>query len=100
MIFFCHRFDGELPMTIQPESQLAFGGGKPAGNPWILLTGNIYGLGKSFEERLNDVVRFIPIQQFQMEVAPGFIGKTLKKLARQSEPESAGHILSLLGLAD
>ena len=69
-------------------------------NPRISLTGNIYCLGKGLEERFDYVVWFIPIEQFQMQIAPGFIGKALKKLPRQTEPKGAGHVLPLFGPAD
>ena len=87
-------------MTIQPGSQLAFGGGKLAGNPRISLTSNIYRLGERLEKGFHNMMRLIPVQQFQMQVAAGFIGKTLKKLARQPESAGAGHVLSLFTLAD
>ncbi len=39
---------------------------------------------------------FIPVKQFQMQVAPGFVGERLEKLPRQPEPEGRGHILPFL----
>ena len=87
-------------MTIQPGSQLAFGSGKLARNPRISLTGNIYRLGERLEKGFHNMMRLIPVQQFQMQVAAGFIGKTLKKLARQPESEGTGHILLLFTFAD
>ena len=45
-------------------------------------------------------MRFIAINQFQMQIAPSFVGKSLKKLPRQSEPERGGHVLRSLGLGE
>src|SRR6516164_2889251 len=42
------------------------------------------------------MVRLITIQQFQMQIAPRLIGKSLEKLACQPEPECAGTILGFL----
>ena len=76
-------------MPIQPQLEFSFGGGEAAGNSRISLTGNIYRFGKCLEESFDNVVRFDAIKQFEMEVTPGFIGKGLKELASQSEPEDA-----------
>src|SRR5262245_1660024 len=81
-------------------SQLPLCAGQPANNSRISLTGNIYRFGKRLEQRLDDVMRLFPIQQFQVQVGPRFVSKPLEKLASQTESESAGHVLFLLGSVD
>lgn len=76
-------------MPIQPQLEFSFGGGKPARNSRISLARNIYRFRKRLKQGLDDVVRFVAIEQFQMQVAAGFIGKRLKELAGESEPEDA-----------
>src|SRR6267154_6514631 len=41
------------------------------------------------------MMRLLTVKQFEMQIAPRFVGETLKKLARESEPEGTGHVLSL-----
>src|SRR2546421_495032 len=65
-------------------SQLSFRAGQFAQNPRIVLAGEISGFSESLEERLNDVVRFIPVKQLQMQVAPCFIGERLEKFPQSS----------------
>jgi hypothetical protein len=57
------------------------------------LARNIYRTGERLEKRLHNVMGFFPIQQFQMEIAPRFICKSLEKLTRQPEPKRRGRIL-------
>ena len=47
-----------------------------------------------------DVVRLIPVEQFQMQVAARLVGKALEELPCQPEPERARHVLPSLRLAD
>src|SRR5262245_39833533 len=61
-----------------------------------MLAGCRNGPGKGLEKRLYNVMWFIPVQQLQMQVAPGFVRKPLEKLTRQSEPEHARHVLLFL----
>ena len=42
------------------------------------------------------MVRFIPIQQFEMKIAPRFVGEALEKLAGEAETKRGGHILLFL----
>ena len=60
-----------------------------------MLTGRIHGSGKGFENAFNNMVGFFPVEKFQVQIAPAFIGKTLEKFARQAEPESGRHVLLL-----
>ena len=71
------------------QLEFSFGRRQPAGNSRISLARNIYGPRKSLENRLDDVVWFIAIKQFQVEVAAGRIGESLKEFAGQSKPEYA-----------
>jgi len=64
------------------------------------LAGNIYRFGEGFEQRLDHVVRLLPIEQFQVQIGPRFAGEALEKLPRQAEPERAGHVLLPFGFAD
>jgi hypothetical protein len=100
MIFGSHRFDGWETMNIQPGLELSFGRGKPAGHPRIPLAGGIHGPGKGLKQRLYDVVRFIAVKQFQMEIAARLVGEALEELPGQAESERAGHVLFSLSLID
>ena len=75
-----HLFDG---------LQSPFGRRELSRNPRISLTGNIYSLGEGLEQGFHNVMRFVAIKQFQMQVAPRFVGHRLKKLPRQTESNSA-----------
>ena len=46
------------------------------------------------------MVGLVAVQQFQVQIAPGFVGKSLKKLTRQAESKRAGHILSFFRWTD
>jgi hypothetical protein len=56
------------------------------------LARRIHGLGKGLKERFCHVVRFLPVQQFQVQITPRFVGKSLEKLPRQTEPKLHCHI--------
>src|SRR5580765_2386372 len=66
-------------------SQLAFGAGKFARNARISLTGNIYCFGEGFEKGFDDVMGFVAVKQFQVQIAAGFVGKALEEFAGQAE---------------
>ena len=87
-------------MGIQAGLEFALRGGKPAGQARITLAGRIHGPAKRLKQRLDDVVRLIAVKQFQMQVAPGLVGKSLKKLTGQAEPERTGHVLFSLSFTD
>jgi hypothetical protein len=99
MIVISHCFDGMESGPIQRALKFPFGRGQAAGNPRISLTSHVNRLGKRLEQRLHDVVRFVAIQQFQVKIAAGFVGETLKKLPRQAEPERGRHVLLSFGFA-
>ena len=58
------------------------------GNPGIFLASGIDGPRKRLKKPLNDVVGFVAIKQFQMQIAAGFIRKSLKKFFGQSKSKS------------
>ena len=87
-------------MSIQPGLQSSFGRGQLARHPRVPSAGRIHGPGKRLEQRLRDMVRFVPVKQLQMKVAPALIGKALEKLTGQAESERARHVLSFLSLTD
>ena len=64
-----------------------------AGDPRISLAGKVSCFGKSLEQRFHHVVWFAAVEQLQMQVAPRFVGKCLKKLLRQPEPKGRRHVL-------
>jgi hypothetical protein len=64
------------------------------------LAGKVYRLRKGFEETLNNMMGFTAIEQCQVKIASGFVGKPLKKFPRQTEAEGTGHILNLVRFGD
>ena len=64
------------------------------------MAGKIYRLGKGLEQDFDNVVRFFPIEQFQMQIATRLVCETLKEFARQPKPKSARHVLTLFLFAD
>ena len=80
-------------MPIQPQLEFSFGSRQAAGNARISLTGNIYCLGKRLKKRLDDVMRLVAVEQFQVQVAASLIGEPLKEFAGQSKPEDTRHVL-------
>src|SRR5258708_40336906 len=45
-------------------------------------------------------MRLVAIEQFQVQIAPGFIGEALEKLTGEAETEGAGHVLGLFRRSD
>lgn len=45
-----------------------------------MLTGKIHGAGERFEQTLHHMVRFAPVQQFQVQIAFRLIGEALEEL--------------------
>lgn len=78
------------------ESELSFGGGQIASASRIALAGRVDGSGPGLEEALHNMVRFLPIEKLQMEIAPCFIGESLEEFPGQTEAERRRHILVLL----
>src|SRR5579862_6773073 len=64
-----------------------------------MLAGDIRRLRKGLKQGLYDMVRFVAIQQFQVEITAGFIGKSLKKLPGQPKAERARSVLVPGGFA-
>jgi hypothetical protein len=64
------------------------------------LTGNIYRTREGLKQGLDNMVRFIPIKQFHVQIAPRFVGEALEKLLRQAEPELRRDVLFAVGNAD
>jgi len=92
-----------MPRSFHPIRgllQASLGAGHTAGNARVALAGKIHRLGERLEQRLDDMVRFVPVKQFQMEIAPGLVGEGLKKFARQTETERAGHVLPFFRCRD
>jgi hypothetical protein len=76
-----------LQTAIQQKLQLPLRGRQDALDSCISLARSIYRAGKCLEKRLHDVMGFIPIQQFQVQIASSFVDKRLEKLPRQPEPK-------------
>jgi hypothetical protein len=70
------------------------------GDAGVLLAGGIDGAGKGFEQAFDDVMGFIAVKQFEVEVAAGFVGEALKEFAGEAEAEGAGQILIFFRIAD
>jgi hypothetical protein len=60
------------------------------------LAGKVYRTGKCLEERLDNMMRLTPVEQFQVQVAPRFIDEPLKELSGESKPKTGRHVLILL----
>src|SRR5439155_2545934 len=54
----------------------------------------------SLDQSLDHVVWFVPVEQFQMEVAARFVGEALEKFPRQPEAKCARHVLLLFRCAE
>ena len=65
-----------------------------------MTASGIYRSGEGFEERLNDVVRFVAVEEFEMKIAAGFIGEALEKFAGKAEAKDAGHVLGFFGVGN
>src|SRR6266581_8465439 len=93
-------FSGAWSLEFGAFSQLPFRRRQLPRHSRVSLASRADCPGKCFKKRLHNMMRLIPIQKFQMQIAPGFIGKSLKELTRQTKPESAGHILPFFSLTD
>src|SRR6266576_4975695 len=100
MIVISHRFDGMESSPIQRASKFPFGRGQAGGDAPVPLASHVNRLGKGFEQRLDDVVRFVAVEQLQVKIAAGLVGETLKKLPSEAEPERGRHVLPLLRFAE
>src|SRR5688572_16587087 len=65
--------------------KLSFGAGDLADDPGVALTGKIGGLGEGFEQCFDYMVRFGPVEEFQVQVAAGFVGEALEELTGEAE---------------
>lgn len=72
----------------QQVLQFPLGARQLAGDARVMLAGGVHGAGECLEQGFDDVVRFIPVQQFQMQIATGFVRKALEKLPGQTKAES------------
>lgn len=75
--------------------EFSFSGGDLAGDARIVPAGGIRRTGEGLEQRLHNMMRLITVEQFQVKIAAGFVGKALKKLTGQAKTEGRGHILFL-----
>lgn len=82
--------------AILGELQFALGAGQLSRNTGVVTAGGIHRPSEGFEQRFDNMVRFITVEKFQMEIATSFVGKTLEKFAGKPETESAGSVLLLL----
>ena len=80
--------------------QFALGAGQLAGDAGVVAARGVHGAGEGFEERFDDVVGFVAVKKFEVEIAAGFVGKTLEKFAGEAETEDAGHILGFFGVGN
>src|ERR1019366_7264975 len=62
--------------------------------------GGVGGAGEGLEQGLDNVVRFVAIKQFQVQVAARFVGEGLEEFARQAKAEGGGGVLILFLRAD
>ena len=64
-------------------------------NTGIMRAGKVDCFGKSLEQNLYNVMRLLPVEQFEMKVAFGCVGKPLKELPCQAKAKSGRHVLIL-----
>ena len=81
-----------------PDLQFAFGARYLTSDSRVALAGEVGGFGESFKKCFDDVVRFGTVEEFEMEVAAGFIREALEEFAGQSEAESGRHILRFFSI--
>ena len=90
-----------LPLCVfKTALQFPLGAGELAGDAGVVAARGVHGAGEGFEERLDDVVRFVAVEEFKVEIAAGFVGEALKEFAREAEAEDAGQILRFFGVGN
>jgi hypothetical protein len=67
---------------------------------WITPAGRVHGAGERLEQRLNNVMRFVAVKQFEVQVAAGFIGEPLEEFAREAKSERTRHVLESFGFGN
>jgi hypothetical protein len=80
--------------------QFPLGARQLAGNAGVMLAGKIHRFRKRLEQSFYDMMRLIAIKQLQVQIATGFIGKSLEKLTRQAKSKLAGGILAFFRPAE
>ena len=80
-------------------SQFSLGARQLAGDARVVPAGGIHGAGKRLEQRLDDVMRFVAVKQFQVQIAAGFVGEALEKFAREAETKRARDVLIFFRVA-
>jgi len=71
-----------------------------AGDARVALAGPVHGAGEGFEEALDDVVGFVAVEEFEVEIAAGLVGKGLEELVGEAETEGGGTVLVFLLYGD
>jgi hypothetical protein len=71
-----------------------------AAEPRVTPTSAVNGFTKCLEHTFGHVMRFIAIEQLDVQVTPRFVREGLEKLACKAESECAGHVLPFFGCAD
>jgi len=63
-------------ITIQRfnPSQFPLGAGQLAGDARVVPARGVHGARKRLEQRLDNVMRLVAVEQFQMQVAPRLVG--------------------------
>ena len=79
------------------DSQFPLGARQLAGNARVALARRVRRARKRLEQRLDDVVRLVAVEQFQVQIAAGFVGEGLEKFAREAETKCARRILEFFG---
>ena len=57
-------------------------------------------LANALKMRLDHMVRFVAVKQFEVQVAARLVGEALEEFPRQTEAKGAGHVLVFFGAAD
>lgn len=71
-----------------------------AGNARVMLARGIHGARKRLEQCLNDMVWFVAVKQFQVQIAPRLVGEALKKFAREAKTKRARCVLIFFRVGD
>ena len=88
-----HPYDPAIRPGKGCQSKFPLGARQLAGDARVAPARRVRGAGKRLEQRLDDVMRLVAVEQFHMQVAAGLVGEALEKFSRQAEPERARRVL-------
>src|ERR1035438_1954475 len=83
-----------LTFFLRAGSKFPLGARQLAGDARVVPARGVHGACERLEQRLDDVVRFITVKQFQMQIAARFIREPLEKFTREAKAKGARNVLA------